>query len=217
MTNLQLFMQHNIEYIIAVVVLFISLITLFSVLGVNFNSHRHNHIDKIVTVEAFINSVDDDAKISSNDNEEANISSDDDLDDTGDVPLMDDTEETGSPVRVSFSKKQKEKEDHKAYKQRRIMQLLKEKNGAFQKTLGGDHGRSHCHPVHTTAQSSEEHCNTMNNIQDKCKIHHCCVWLTNDKKCVAGNKDGPTFLTNKGKYVDNSHYYHKGQCHGKDC
>lgn len=245
MENLQLFMKNNIEYIIAVVALFISLITLFSIIGVNFNSHRHTHIDKIVTVEAFINEISEDSTVNFDDNEEQSeeplldnveqsnkigptndvehsdnitqTANTDDTDDTGDVPLMDDSEETGNPIRVSFSKKQKKKEEHKAYKQRRIMQLLKEKHNTFQKTLDQDHLSSHCHPVHTTAKSAEDHCNTMHSIEDKCKIHPCCVWLAKDKSCVAGNINGPTFLKKDGQYVDNSHYYHKGQCFGTDC
>tara|TARA_Y100000389_G_C17243036_1_gene404131 strand:+ start:69 stop:749 length:681 start_codon:yes stop_codon:yes gene_type:complete len=224
MTKFKIFIQNNIEYIIVVVVLFISLLTLFSVLGVDFNSHRHDHIDKIVTVEAFINEISEDATVPSNVNKEEDVSQDQDsgadsgdIDNTGDVPLMDDSEETGNPIRVSFSKKQKAKEEHKSYKQRRILELLKEKHGSIQKTLGDNHLHSNCHPVYSTSHSIEEHCNTMNDIQDKCKINPCCVLLPKDNKCVAGNKDGPTFLAKDGNYVDNSHYYHKGDCYGKSC
>ena len=47
------FLKNNIEYIIAFVILFISLLTMFTVLGVDFNPHRHEHIEKIVTIESF--------------------------------------------------------------------------------------------------------------------------------------------------------------------
>ena len=238
MTNLNIFLENNIEYIIIVVILFISLLTLFTVLGVDFNSHRHDHIDKIVTVESFINEISEDSKVPSNEEEE-NESQDDetgadagsntgadagddedgsqDLDNTGDLPLMDDSEETGNPIRVSFSKKQKAKEDHKKYKQRRIMELLKKKHDSIQSTIGDRKINSHCDPLSSTAESIESHCNTMNHNTNICKTHNCCVWLSNEASCVAGNKDGPTFLTKNGQYRDSSQYHYNGECYGKSC
>jgi len=50
---------------------------------------------------------------------------------------------------------------------------------------------------------------------DNCKIPDCCV-LVNGNKCVAGNANGPIFLTDDGESTDYSYYYHKSICYG-DC
>ena len=46
-----------------------------------------------------------------------------------------------------------------------------------------------------------------------CKIPECCV-LLNGTKCVAGNINGPTFLTKDGKKADQLYFYYKEQCYG---
>jgi hypothetical protein len=46
-----------------------------------------------------------------------------------------------------------------------------------------------------------------------CKIPDCCV-LLNGTKCVSGNINGPTFLTENGKSVDQLYFYHKDKCYG---
>ena len=65
MATFKNFMENNIGYIIAVVALFISLMTLFTFLGVDFNPHGKEHIEKIVTIESMLNPLDD--------NEEATV------------------------------------------------------------------------------------------------------------------------------------------------
>lgn len=50
---------------------------------------------------------------------------------------------------------------------------------------------------------------------NNCKIPDCCV-LINGNKCVAGNANGPTFLSENGSDMDYSYYYHKYKCYG-DC
>ena len=50
---------------------------------------------------------------------------------------------------------------------------------------------------------------------ESCKIPACCV-LLNGSKCVAGNINGPIFLTEDGKNIDYKYFYNKNECYG-DC
>ena len=60
-----------------------------------------------------------------------------------------------------------------------------------------------------------------NNINKKCnqlsatncKMTDCCV-LLNGTKCVAGNINGPTYLTENGKEIDQLYFYYKDICYG---
>ena len=49
---------------------------------------------------------------------------------------------------------------------------------------------------------------------ETCKISDFCV-LLNGEKCVGGNVNGPTFLTEQGKDVDLHYYIHKNKCRGE--
>jgi hypothetical protein len=49
---------------------------------------------------------------------------------------------------------------------------------------------------------------------DACKQSSFCV-LLNGSKCVGGNSNGPTFLTENGKDIDFTHYIHKDTCKGQ--
>jgi hypothetical protein len=57
----------------------------------------------------------------------------------------------------------------------------------------------------------DKKCNKLSS--KNCKIPDCCV-LLNGTKCVAGNIDGPIFLTENGKDIDQLYYLHKDQCFG---
>jgi len=48
---------------------------------------------------------------------------------------------------------------------------------------------------------------------ETCKMLSCCVLLKGNK-CVAGDANGPIFLTGHGKAADQAYYYHKNQCYG---
>jgi hypothetical protein len=50
---------------------------------------------------------------------------------------------------------------------------------------------------------------------ENCNLTDCCV-LLNGTKCVAGNYNGPLFLTENGVKVDQKYYYYKDICYG-DC
>jgi hypothetical protein len=49
-----------------------------------------------------------------------------------------------------------------------------------------------------------------------CNATTCCVML-NGEKCVAGNKDGPTFKTESGKDITVDYYYYQNKCYGNNC
>ena len=50
-----------------------------------------------------------------------------------------------------------------------------------------------------------------------CNATSCCI-LTSDKKCVAGNADGPTYNTDSnGKTINLDYYYYQNKCYGDKC
>ena len=60
-----------------------------------------------------------------------------------------------------------------------------------------------------------EYCNKL--TKENCNRTSCCV-LLNDDKCVAGNKDGPTYNTDtNGKTRNIDYYYYQNKCYGKNC
>ena len=213
MTTLQTFFKNNMESIIAMVVLIITLLTLFSVAGIDFNPHRHDHIEKIVTIESYINPTKSHGSI---DNEgSSRLIKMSTKDDSEKVMLMDDTEETGSPASVSFSEKQKVLASQKKQKQDHVFSLLKKKDKVFQKTLGDHKGIDSICAVHTKTKDTESNCNKLKYAN--CNTTNCCVWLTHDNTCSAGNKKGPTYLEKNNKTVNKSQYYHMGKCYGSKC
>lgn len=46
-----------------------------------------------------------------------------------------------------------------------------------------------------------------------CSIPNCCI-LVNGVKCVAGNINGPMYLTENGMDIDNQYYFHQNKCYG---
>ena len=50
-----------------------------------------------------------------------------------------------------------------------------------------------------------------------CNATSCCI-LSSDKKCVAGNADGPTYNTDSnGKTINLDYYYYQNKCYGDKC
>ena len=101
MAALKNFMENNVGYIIAIVALFISLMTLFTFLGVDFNPHGKEHIEKIVTIEGMLAPLDD--------NEESTVSLGNTQSTTNDptpAQLEDSSEMTGSSSMVTTSTNQ---------------------------------------------------------------------------------------------------------------
>ena len=48
-----------------------------------------------------------------------------------------------------------------------------------------------------------------------CNLTSCCVWA--NKKCVAGDKSGPTYNTDSNGKSINHKYYFKNVCYGEKC
>jgi hypothetical protein len=50
-----------------------------------------------------------------------------------------------------------------------------------------------------------------------CNSTSCCI-LTSNKKCAAGNADGPTYNTDDtGKTINLDYYYYQNKCYGNKC
>ena len=57
-------------------------------------------------------------------------------------------------------------------------------------------------------------CNQL--TEDNCATTKCCVYT--GEKCVAGDKDGPIYKTDKnGKLITMDSYYYLGKCRGSKC
>jgi len=53
--------------------------------------------------------------------------------------------------------------------------------------------------------------------EKNCNSTSCCVWAS-PGKCVAGNKNGPTFNSDdRGKTIELDYYYYQNKCYGKKC
>lgn len=51
---------------------------------------------------------------------------------------------------------------------------------------------------------------------DNCSLPSCCV-LLNGTKCVAGDANGPTYLTDQGNQIDYYYYLYRDKCYGAGC
>ena len=70
----------------------------------------------------------------------------------------------------------------------------------------GDFCKTHTGSSHTLIES----CGKL--TDQNCNSTSCCVML-NGKKCVPGNKDGPTFKTLKGEPIEIDYYYYQNKKH----
>jgi hypothetical protein len=72
-----------------------------------------------------------------------------------------------------------------------------------------------CQSHSNSSATLNESCGKL--TRNNCNTTSCCVW-TSDKKCLAGNSDGPTFNTDKnGKTKTLDYYYFQNKCYGKNC
>ena len=132
-STLQFFKLHG-SSIMTVVIIIITLLTAFSMLGINLNPKRNKRVEKVVTIES--------------------------LD-----------------------------------------------------TISSSNKHAFCQKFSSRPEEINKHCNKL--TANNCKSVGCCV-LADGKKCVAGNKHGPIFHTEKGKETKIKFYHHKTKCHG-DC
>ena len=63
-------------------------------------------------------------------------------------------------------------------------------------------------------EAINEKCNQLSN--DNCNLPACCV-LVNGTKCVAGDANGPTYLTDQGNEIDYNYYLFRNKCYGAGC
>ena len=90
-----------------------------------------------------------------------------------------------------------------------------EKVVTIEKLTNLDRSKGFCKANDSNAASLEKKCNQL--TKKNCNVVNCCVYL-NDTKCVAGDKNGPTFTTDdKDKKIDIDTYYFRNKCHGKGC
>ena len=52
--------------------------------------------------------------------------------------------------------------------------------------------------------------------KDNCNLPSCCI-LINGTKCVAGDANGPTYLTDQGNQIDYYYYLYQNKCYGPGC
>ena len=67
------------------------------------------------------------------------------------------------------------------------------------------------------AHDLEKACNKLSH--NNCMKTNCCVKIkksNGNEKCVAGNKDGPTYRSKNGKMIDIDGYYFKNKYYGED-
>ena len=81
-------------------------------------------------------------------------------------------------------------------------------NCSTQSLLSSDYKVDVCKTYMGDYKTINEKCNALAN--SNCTILPCCV-LLNGNKCVAGDVNGPTFLTDQGNAVDYKYYIHKGK------
>lgn len=73
---------------------------------------------------------------------------------------------------------------------------------------------SFCESYLGNSSKLEVACNNL--TEGNCGQTKCCVYT--GEKCVAGDKDGPTYKTDKnGKLITMDTYYYLGKCRGKKC
>lgn len=90
-----------------------------------------------------------------------------------------------------------------------------EKVITIEKLTNLDRSNGFCKTNDSNAAVLEKKCNQLS--KKNCNIVKCCVHL-NDTKCVAGDKNGPTFSTDdKDKKIDIDTYYFRNKCYGKGC
>ena len=76
-------------------------------------------------------------------------------------------------------------------------------------------GRDICSDTSYTRDEHDQYCSKYFNEKDNCTANSCCVWL-NNKKCVGGDRHGPTYLSNGKKPINIEYYHYKNDCFGND-
>jgi hypothetical protein len=76
-----------------------------------------------------------------------------------------------------------------------------------------------CSKYHGKSHELEEACKKLTN--ENCKTSGCCVLANIENqglKCMAGDKQGPTYQTNdNGSDLNFDYYYYQNKCYGDNC
>lgn len=80
--------------------------------------------------------------------------------------------------------------------------------------LKSDYEEDFCLVYKGDYETIDAKCKALSN--DNCSIPSCCI-LLNGTKCVSGNVNGPTYLTDQGNQIDFYYYLYRNTCYGKGC
>jgi hypothetical protein len=81
-------------------------------------------------------------------------------------------------------------------------------NCSTQSLLSSDYKTDICSTYAGDFKTINEKCNALRN--NSCTISSCCI-LLNGNKCVAGDVNGPTYLTDHGNTIDYNYYIYRGK------
>lgn len=223
MNPVQVFFRANGLVVLSVVVSILLLLAFFSLIGVDFNPHRKQHIDKIVTVESFISNIEKDVKLLNDDsnkdtaqdingvNNEGNLTN---IKYNYDLPTQDDSEETGRSVTVSLDPREKRKILALKERQRMLESTIKNQHKTVQTALlDSMNSSSICNPKTSTLLQAHDFCNMIKR-PDTCDTNSCCIRLSSGD-CVGGDSKGPTYQEKNGIVTNADYYYYMGKCYGK--
>lgn len=99
--------------------------------------------------------------------------------------------------------------------QNKVVNIEAMENKDIKDKVPADH---FCEEMKGQSHQLEEHCNSF--TEQSCKYSSCCVYasIEGEEKCMAGNKDGPTFGRNDdGTKKDIDYFYYKRKCYGDKC
>lgn len=78
-----------------------------------------------------------------------------------------------------------------------------------------DASNTFCNKNSNSSENLHEKCAKLSG--NVCKKTGCCVYLNNES-CVAGDKSGPTYLSDdNGNNINIDQYYYMNKCYGKKC
>jgi len=81
-------------------------------------------------------------------------------------------------------------------------------NCSTQSLLSSEYESDICSDYIGDYQTIDKKCKLLSNTN--CSLTNCCV-LLNGNKCVAGNVNGPTYLTDQGNQIDFNYYMYRGK------
>ena len=81
-------------------------------------------------------------------------------------------------------------------------------NCSTQSLLSSDYKNDICDKYQGDYETIDKKCKLLAN--SNCSLTNCCV-LLNGNKCVAGNVNGPTYLTDQGNQIDFNYYTYRGK------